>query len=373
VRSGEEASSEFVVAIDAVALLERASMMTKIAPLGLAIALSLVGCADSTRAGDDDTGGDGSGSGSQEPQPDPQMDAQGTYRINSTFDIVTNMPGGTGSFINGLIDATDDPDDPMSWLVDQMLAQMDDGTLKDLLVGVKPFVIDYLNDKVIDLAPNLVGTIDELGDRMNELLKEFGVNEKLLVNLVDQTFIGQITADGVRFKIAGATTDLLFAQHDIDDVVVPDILITLSMQSKLGIGEHTLSLPYGKIVRLGLDAAVIPMIDPTATSLAGLLDNVVDCSAVGQQVSNALGFGAPALFAGACLAGLDAAADAVYEQIAASDTKLDFHLVGSARGIDLDNDFKLDELSSGTWTGSMHYSGTPAPLGMPASFVGKRM
>jgi hypothetical protein len=345
----------------------------KTATLSCALALSLFGCADSTKAGDDDTGGDGDGSGSQEPQPDPEMDAQGTYRINSTFDIATNMPGGTGSFINGLIDATDDPDDPMSWLVDQMLAQMADGTIKDILVGVKPFVIGYLNDRVTDLAPGLVGTIDELGDRMNDLLKEFGVNEKLWVNLVDQTLMGQITADGVRFKIAGTTTDLLFAQHDIDDVIVPDVLVTLSMQSKVGIGEHTLSLPYGKIVRLGLDAAVIPMIDSTATSLTDLLDNVVDCAAVGQQVSNALGFGAPALFQGACLAGLDAAADAVYEQIAASDTKLDFHLIGSARGIDLNNDFKLDELSSGTWAGSMHYSGTPAPLGMPAMFVGKRM
>jgi hypothetical protein len=95
--------------------------------------------------------------------------------------------------------------------------------------------------------------------------------------------MGQITADGGRFKIAGTTTDLLFAQHDIDDVIVADVLVTLPAQSNVGIGEHTLSLPNGKIVRLGLDAAVIPMIDPTATSLTDLLDNVVDCGAVGQQ------------------------------------------------------------------------------------------
>lgn len=352
--------------------------MMKIAPLSLAVAASLfglVGCADSTKGGNDDTGGDGDGdgSGSQEPQPEPQMDAQGTYRIHSTFDIATNMPGGGGSFVNGLIDATDSPDDPMSWLVDQMLAQMDDSTFKDILVGAKPFVIGYLNDRVTALAPDLVGTIDQIGDRMNELLKNLGVNEKLLVTLVDQTLMGQITADGVRFKLAGVTKDLLFAHHDIDDVVVPSVLITLEAQSKLRIGEHTLSLPYGKIMRLGLDAAVIPVIDPAATSLADLLDNVVDCSGVGQSVSTALGFGSAALYAGACLAGLDAAADAIYDQLLASDTKLDFHLIGNARGIDLDNDYKLDELSSGNWAGSMHYSGTPAALGQPASFVGKRM
>ena len=103
--------------------------MMKLSPIGLAFALALTGCADSSGTGDD-TGGDGSGS-QQEPQPEPQMDAQGAFRVNSTFDVATNMPGASGNFLNGLIAATDDPDDPMSWLVDQMLAKMDDGTLKD--------------------------------------------------------------------------------------------------------------------------------------------------------------------------------------------------------------------------------------------------
>jgi hypothetical protein len=348
--------------------------MMKIAPISLAVALSLFGCADSTKGGGDDMGdGGGDGSGSQEPQPEPEMDAQGTYRINSTFDIVTNMPGGKGSFINGLIEATDDPDDPMSWIVDQMLSQMADGTVKDILVGAKPFVIGYLNDRVTSLAPNLVGTIDQIGDRMTELLENLGVNEKLWVSLVDQTYMGQITADGVRFKVAGVTKDLLFAQHDIDDVVVPDVLITLDAQTKVRIGEHTLSLPYGKIMRLGLDAAVIPVIDPNASSLTELLDNVVDCAGIGQSVHDALGFGAPALWAGACVAGLDAAADAFYDQLFASDTKLDFHLIGNARGADTNNDYKLDELTAGNWNGSMHYDAVPAALAQPAAFVGKRM
>lgn len=348
--------------------------MMKIAPISFALALGLFGCADSTKGGGDDMGGGGGdGSGSQEPQPDPEMDAQGTYRINSTFDIVTNMPGGQGSFLNGLIEATDDPDDPMSWLVDQMLAQMQPGTFKDILVGAKPFVIGYLNDRVTDLAPGLFGAIDQLGDRMNELLKNLGVNEKLWVSLVDQTYMGQITADGVRFKLAGVTKDLLFAQHDIDDVIVPDVLVTLEAQTKVRIGEHTLSLPYGKIMRLGLDAAVIPVIDPNATSLADLLDNVVDCAAVGQSIHDALDFGAPALWAGACLTGLEKAADAVYAQFLDTDSKLDFNLIGNARGADTNNDFKIDELSAGNWDGSMHYDAVPAALAQPAAFVGKRM
>jgi hypothetical protein len=144
--------------------------MMKIAPIGFAFALAVTGCADHTVADD----GEGSGSGSQEPQPEPQMDAQGLYRLNSTFDIATNMPAASGSVLNGLIDATDSPDDPMSWLVDQMLAQMADGTLKDILVGAKPFVIGYLNDRVTSLAPDLVDTLKDLGHRMADLTHKLG-------------------------------------------------------------------------------------------------------------------------------------------------------------------------------------------------------
>ncbi len=43
-------------------------------------------------------------------------------------------------------------------------------------MGSKPFVIGYLNDRVTSLAPDLVGTLTELGQRMEDLTKNFGVN-----------------------------------------------------------------------------------------------------------------------------------------------------------------------------------------------------
>jgi hypothetical protein len=302
------------------------------------------------------------------------MDAQGLYRVNSTFDIVTNMPGTSGDILNGLISATTGPNAPMSWLVDQMLAQMADGALKDALKAVKPFVIGYLNDRVTSLAPELVGTLLELGQRMEDLTKNFGVNEILDVNSVDQTFIARSTADGVRFDIDGTVKDYQFVDYDIDNVVVNDILITLDNgQSRMHIGQHDLPLPWGKIVRLGLDAAVIPAIDPTATSLTDLLDNVVNCNAVGASVQSAIGVGGSAFWASACLGGLGLAADMVYDQISDTNSKLGMNLVGASRYTDTNNDYKIDELKFGNWTGSMKLNMVDATLAQPAAYVGKRM
>jgi hypothetical protein len=347
--------------------------MKKLASLSLALALAvapLAGCGDNISDGNDDTGeGSGSGSGSDQ-EPEPKLDATGTYRLNSTFDIKANMPDG---FVNSLVEATDDPDDPASWLLDQMLAQMPNGTLKTLLQGAKPFVAGYLNQQLTQLAPDLVGTIVELGQHMGAMTKNFGVNEKLVVGGADQTLVATIVADGVRFTIDGNQIDLAFVDHDIDDVIADGILITLENESRLLIGEHVLPLQYGKIVRMGLDGAIIPTIDPSAHSLVDLLDNVVHCQAVGQSIADALDFGSPALWASACTAGLSGAANLVYEQIAASDSTLTFDLTGNARASDSDGDHKLDKLQFGTWAGSLSYDAVDTTLAQPATFVGQRM
>lgn len=347
--------------------------MKTIASLGCVVALALAGCADHSVAGDDDGGGDGSGSQEETP-PEPQMDAQGTYRLQSTFDIATNMPGTAGSVLNGLIAATDDPDDPMSWLLDQMLAQMDDGTLKDILVGAKPLVAGYLNDRLHDLAPGLVDTIVDVGHRMADLTKHFGLREKLEVKSVDQTYLAHVTADGVHWDVDGTAVDLGFIDNNIDEVTADGVFISYEKtDSRLHIGEHTLQLPYGKLVRLALDNVVVPEIDPTAHSLVELLDHQVNCAGVGAAVVDYLGFGSATFFATVCHSGLQYAANLAYDQIAAQNAVLDMHLMGSSRATDTNNDYKLDKLSFGTWTGSLTYEATDATLAQPATYLGARM
>lgn len=348
--------------------------MKNLAFLGMAVGLALAGCGDNlVDDGGDDVGSDMGSDDGEQPQPEPELDATGTYRLHSTFDIATNMPGSAGSFVNGLISATDDPDDPMSWLLDQMLAQLPDGTVKDILQGAKPYVAGYLNDQLTQLAPELVGTVVEIGQHMADMTKHFGVNEVLVVNSSDQVDISSVTADGVRFTVDGTVIDLDFFAHDVDDVVADGVLVRLENESRLSIGEHTLALPYGAIVRMGLDAAIIPTIDPTATSLADLLDHVVDCQAVGQGVADALDFGSAAFWASACTGGLDAAADLVYQQIAATDSTLTFHILGDARVGDKNHDYKVDTLSSGRWMGTVSYDETETQLVQPATFDGERL
>jgi hypothetical protein len=147
----------------------------------------------------------------------------------------------------------------------------------------------------------------------------------------------------------------------------------LDATGKLTIGDHKLPLSYGKILRIGLDNVIIPMLDPYATNLQELLADNIDCSQVGQAISDALGFGGQSTWQSACDAGLQFGANAIYQKIDDIDASaLEFDVNGVAKGVDTDHDNKVDSLQLGKWLGTLSYSGTPAPLST-ATFVGSRM
>src|SRR5262249_12820146 len=109
-----------------------------------------------------------------------------------------------------------------------------------------------------------------------------------------------------------------------------------------------------------------------ARSLTDLLAHKVDCQAIGNAIGDAIGFGASS-FRSACTSGLNAGANLVYQKIDAIDaTALEFGLNGSARATDTNNDRRIDAIQTGTWSGTLAYGGTPAPLA-PATFFGERI
>src|SRR5438105_1389915 len=88
--------------------------------------LALAACAADPKGdgmGSDSDMGSGSGGSGGDDTPKP-LDATGKYAMQSQFDIATNMPGTVGTVVNQFIAATDDPDDPTKWILDQIIAQM---------------------------------------------------------------------------------------------------------------------------------------------------------------------------------------------------------------------------------------------------------
>lgn len=351
-------------------------MMTSTKNLTVLLALALgstvaVGCAaDAPDDLGDDGGGGGGGGGDETPTP---TDATGTYKMRSSFDLATNMPGKVGEVSNTIIAMTDDATDPANWILEQVINKLPSGTVKTLLNGARPFVAGYLNDRLLDFAPDFVGTMVQMGHDFGAIAKNFGTNEQLAITGSTGAYTSSHTVVGAHFKIDQVESDLAFADYSVANVTVQGVGITLDSTGRLGIAAHKVPLSYGKVLRIGMDGMVIPMLDSTAHNLGDLLQHQVDCTAVGNMIASQIGgFGASAL-ATACSAGLVAGANLIYSKIDAIDgSALEFGLTGAAKALDKNGDKKIDSITTGQWTGNTSYAGTPAPLSA-ATFYGDRM
>ncbi|MBS1123241.1 MAG: hypothetical protein H6Q90_5469 [Deltaproteobacteria bacterium] len=335
----------------------------------LALGAAATGCA----AAPVGSGDDGVGSGSD---PDPgavPLTPQGQFSITSDFDLATNAPGTAGKVVNYFISATDDPEDPTKFLVDELIKQLPEGTIKNTITNSAPFVTGYLNDRLLEIAPNFVGKIIDVGDAFGQVTKHFGTVEVLDVDSSGHTVL---TVKGLHFKIDNVDQDFAFADFQIPETKLDNVMITLEQSGKITISDHKVGLKYGQILRIALDQAIIPLIDPSARNLGELLHNVVNCQAVGAKVFEALKIGSASTFESACNTGLTAAGGAVYLLMDTVDTTapsaLEFGLTGTARGVDRDDDGRMDEITAGTWEGTLGYAGMPGPLGT-ATFFGKKM
>lgn len=349
----------------------------------LALALALGLAATTTACGSDPAhAGDGPGPGGDGPgsdQPPRPLDPTGTFAMHSTFDLATNMPGTAGKVVNAIIDATDDGDDPTRWIVDQLIGTLDDGTIKTAANFVKEVVISTLNDELRKIAPDFATTLVQVGNDFGTIAKNFGLDETLTLTGSDGNYTAVHSIVGVHYQLGNQQGDYLLANYHLTDVVVPNVAVTMDQTGQLTIAAHQLPLAYGQVLRLGLDAAIIPLIDPTARNLGDLLVHNVDCNEVGTVAAAAIESHNPfpitvpaSLITKACTAGLNAGANFIYNQIAQIDgNALTFAINGTARAVDRNNDRQIDVIQTGTWAGTLAYGATPAPL-IPAAFSGER-
>ena len=195
----------------------------------------------------------------------------------------------------------------------------------------------------------------------------------VILALATGAYTSRVTAVGAHFTIDGVESDHAFADHGAPEVAADAVALTLDT-GKLGIGAHQLALSYGQVLRIGLDAAIVPMLEPGAHDLNELFASKVNCQLIGQAIASFIGLGGASTYASACTSGLNRGANYIYSKIASVDgVAIQLGLAGTARAIDKDRDGSVDLITTGAWTGTVGYGGAaPAPLA-DATFFGERL
>ncbi|HTR51420.1 MAG TPA: hypothetical protein VMJ10_11980 [Kofleriaceae bacterium] len=291
-------------------------------------------------------------------------DPGGSFTVHSELDLP--LPAAATAAFQPLVDATDDPDDPSRYLLDRIVDQLPEGTVQTIARDAVPLLAAYLNEHLAEVAPRLVGGLDAIAQGLPAVARHVGTTETWIV---DPAGGATRIVTAVRFAPNGAPVELALAEHGLDDRVAA-MQLELDHTGAIAIGNHALPFGYATLVRLGLDHAVIPGVDPGATDLGTALTDLANCTQLGELVANELDLGTPTVFAAACGAGMIAIASDVYARIAAIDATapLALELSGHAIGVDIDHDGTMDEVGGGTWTGSL---GDVGPVGA-ASFTGMK-
>ncbi|HEX3758120.1 MAG TPA: hypothetical protein VHW23_05420, partial [Kofleriaceae bacterium] len=163
-------------------------------------------------------GDDGGGGGGDQPPGSRPLDATGTYTVHSTFDLATNMPGTAGTVVNAIIAATDDPDDPTKWILEQLSKQFPDGSFEQgLILDAETLAGGALNDELLKLAPDFVSTMVQVGQDFGDLAKHVGLNETLALTQSQSAgnYVAAHTMVGVHYELGNQTGDLAFANYQL--------------------------------------------------------------------------------------------------------------------------------------------------------------
>jgi hypothetical protein len=288
----------------------------------------------------------------------------GSFAVTSTLDFAP--PPATARLLQLLASATDGPDDPARFLLDGMIAALPEGTVRDLARAAAPYLAAYLRGQLDTIAPQLAPGLAAIIDRMARIAGHVGTTETLQIDAQGNAVR---TITGVRFDVGAAPVTVSFADGGLPDLAI-SLRATLDAAGRVQLAQHAHRWPYGAMLRLGLDRAVVTSVAPTAHDLTSALTALVDCGRLAGLIADALGDalgGSPAPYRIACQAGMIAIASEVYDEIAAiDDAVLDLEVAGTAEGVDRDGDGTMDELRSGSWTGTLS---APAPLASPQESV----
>jgi hypothetical protein len=297
----------------------------------------------------------------------------GTYTVTSRIPIVSDVSGALGDVGGIIVELTDDPNDPATFLLDQLSAALDNDLFSTLIGSLRPGLDAALNGIILDAAPDLLEQIRGLSALLDEASRNLGLTSTIVVTGDGGEYTATHSVTGFGFEIAGQMFNLDLASLGLEDIEIPGITIQLE-GDKITISRQTIPVRYGALLSAALEQIVLPLLGTDAETVRDLLAGSVDCASIAEELAEQIGIGGPAMYEGACDLAVDAAAEFLDEGLAGLDTEMPLNLVliGTADVVDGDDDGAVDGLVAGKWAGDVDLGGTMAQLPEGAIFTAER-
>jgi hypothetical protein len=289
-------------------------------------------------------------------EPSIPLDPNGTYAMNSSFDIISGLEEGTvRDVVHGVRDFTQDPGTFLLRLAIEAC-----GSTCSLFSGLVDSVGPALTVFLRNLAPDFVDDLLDLGQEFFQIAHNFQIVSEL-----------QVTGDSANHVttgiiVASAAGEQLFtmAEMGVEPVAAESVTFSIVNNDRdVEIGEHSLPMAYGAMLKIAIEQVLIPSVDGAPGTLASFLHNRIDCGPVGQFLEDNIP-GLPVTVLGfvvydgfdLCVDGINAGSNAIMNRLENLDaTGLELVIGGTAQPVSHNSDGTLNVLRNGRWQGNMNY------------------
>lgn len=303
---------------------------------------------------------------------------EGSYGLTSNFDVKTDFTGSKLAGVLNLLDQiSDDPLDPGQYVVDAILAKVDNKAVLVVAGVLKPTLYSEVNKLLFSVAPSLVADLKQLAQDLSAIARKFelvSTMKSATVQPSDKPMLVDHTLDKIAWTLKGKREEHSLTPLAGSAPVAKNVQLTLATDGSLIVAQHTFDLDYGAFLLVALNKLVIPQIDSSATDVTSLLQSRVDCQKVAATMNSTVGLGGTSLWKTACDVALKAIGLYIDDEISNLDNgESELILVGAGKLRDMDADGVLDAFNHGVWNGSLQLEQCVAPLnGFANTFWGKR-
>jgi hypothetical protein len=306
----------------------------------------------------------------------------GVFTVVSNFDVTTQFTGTTlGDVLNVLEEMSNHSDDPGHYIVDIIFDEAFKGldpTVQKILNVFRPVLYAQVQALLMKYVPTVVTDVKTIAKDLSDLARRFQLTSSLIAateQSSDQPMTLTHKLEKISWTLNGINKSYAYADLGLGHPQ-QNVQLTLTKGTTLAISSHSFPLQFGSFLLAGLNELVIPLVQPGATSFAGLLAGWIDCTEVGKTIddgtNNLLG---ATFWKSMCDTALKAAGTYIESQIAKINvgTSSLALTAGTCQITDQNNDLYLDTMSSGLWTGTFTLGSNAAPItGAGNNFTGTR-
>ena len=156
-------------------------------------------------------------------------DAVGSYQVESVVDVATNMPGHVGNVVGTIVEMTDGPYDPATWII----SEIDNSLLNSLKGVVEPILFELIQQA----APDLVKDLIAMGKQLGDMTRELGLVSILDVQAAqggNQPYVANHTLIGFGLELGGMQTVYYMDELGVEETIATGVPFGFRRQQRPG-------------------------------------------------------------------------------------------------------------------------------------------